>query len=98
MRDAVLRQLPDSNSIQQVTGPIINVQVRTDYAGEVHSSHGIRYARPELLVPSPKHSSASISDYEQMVVVRTAKDDALAAALKSRLRPLAEAIAAAAAL
>ena len=35
---------------------------------------------------------ASIRDYEQMVVVRTAKDHALATALTNRLQPLAEAI------
>ena len=59
----------------------------------MRSSHGIHYARPGLSVRSPRRlRCASTRDYEQMVVVRAAKDDALAIALTSRLQPLAEAI------
>lgn len=106
MHDAVLRQLPDSKSIQQATGPTINVQVPSGYTDEVARFQGLlaEHDFDALVTPYPLRETrafgaitqalkcASTRDYEQMVVVRTAKDEALAAALKSRIRPLAEAL------
>lgn len=110
IRDAILRQLPDSKSIQQATSPIIDVQVPLGHADEVARFQCLLEERDfdALVARYPLRETralgaitkalkcASTRDYEQMVAVRTAKDEALAAALKSRVRPLAEAVNAAA--
>ena len=109
MRDAVLRQMPDAKSIQRVTGRTINVQVPSGYTDEVarFQCHLAEHDFDALVARYPLRETrafdvitkalkcASTRDYEQMVVVRSAKDEVLAAALKSRIRPLAEALAAA---
>ena len=109
VHDAILGQLPDSKSIQQATDPTINVQVPSGYTDEVvrfrcllaeHDFDALvaRYPLRETRAfgaIAKALKCASIGNYEQMVVVRTAKDDALATALKDRLRPLTEAVLAA---
>ena len=106
MRDIALSQLPDWNTIRSATGPTINLHVPSAYADEIaqfrHLMAGddfdalvARYPLRETGAFSAITKAlkcASMRDYEQMVVVRTAKDNALATALTSRLQPLAEAI------
>ena len=106
MRDTALSQLPDWKSIRSATGPTIDLRVPSAFADEVAQFR--RFLAGEdfdaLVARYPLRETrafgaittalkcASIRDYEQMVVVRTAKDDALATALKKRLHPLTEAI------
>ena len=106
MRDAVFGQLPKWKTIQSATGQTINLHLPSDFANEVAQFRRFlagddfdalvaRYPLREtkaLAAIANALKCASIRDYEQMVVVRTAKDNRLATALKSRLRPLAEAI------
>ena len=106
MRDIALSQLPDWKTIQSATGPTIDLHVPSTYADEVARFRQLladdnfdalvaRYPLREtraLGAITKALKCASMRDYEQMVVVRTAKDDALATALTSRLQPLADAI------
>ena len=106
MRDTVLSQLPDWKTIRSATGPTIDLHVPSAFADEVAQFRRLlagedfdalvaRYPLRETRAFGAITTAlkcASIRDYEQMVVVRTAKDDALATALTSRLQPLAEAI------
>ena len=106
MRDTVLSQLPDWKTIRTATGPTIDLHVPSAFADEVAQFRRLlagedfdalvaRYPLRETRAfgaITTALNCASIRDYEQMVVVRTAKDDALATALTSRLQPLAEAI------
>ena len=106
MRDIALSQLPGWKTIRSATGPTIDLRVPSGYADEVAQFRHLlacddfdalvaRYPLREtgaFGAITKALKCASIRDYEQMVVVRTAKDDALATALTSRLHPLAEAI------
>lgn len=106
MRDTVLGQLPDWKTIRSAIGPTIDLHVPSAYADEVAQFRRLlagddfdalvaRYPLREtgaFGAITKALKCASLRDYEQMVVVRTAKDDALATALTNRLRPLAEAI------
>ena len=106
MRDTVLSQLPDWKTIRSATGSTIDLHVPSDFADEVAQFRRLlagedfdalvaRYPLRETRAFSAITTAlkcASTRDYEQMVVVRAAKDDALATALTSRLQPLAEAI------
>ena len=106
MRDTVLGQLPDWRTIRSTIGPTIDLHVPSAYADEVAQFRRLlagddfdalvaRYPLREtgaFGAITKALKCASLRDYEQMVVVRTAKDDALATALTNRLRPLAEAI------
>ena len=106
MRDTVLGQLPDWKTIRSATGSTIDLHVpsaltdevtqfRRLLAGEDFDALVARYPLRETRAFGAITTAlkcASTRDYEQMVVVRTTKDDALAAALTSRLQPLAEAI------
>ena len=106
MRDTALSHLPDWKTIRSATGPTIDLHVPSVFAAEVTEFRRLLAGEDfdALVARYPLRETeafgaitkalkcASIRDYEQMVVVRTAKDDALATALKSRLQPLAEAI------
>ena len=106
MRDNVLSQLPDWKTIRSATGPTIDLHVPSAFADEIAQFRRLlagedfdalvaRYPLREtgaFRAVTTALKCVSTRDYEQMVVVRTAKDDALATALKNRLRPLAEAI------
>ena len=106
MRDMALGRLPDWKTILSATGPTIDLQIPTAYADEVAQvRHLLAGTDLDALVAQyPLRETqalgaitkalkcASIRDYEQMVVVRTAKDNDLATALRSRLGPLADAI------
>ena len=106
MRDRVLSQLPDSNAIRTANGPTLDLHVPSAFPDELAEFRRLladddfdalvaRYPLREtraLGMITQTLKCASMRDYEQMVVVRAAKDDALATALKSRLRPLVEAI------
>ena len=106
MRHVALGQLPDWKTIRSATSPTIDLHVPSTYADEVTQfrDHLSGDDFDALVARYPLRETgafdaitkalkcASICDYEQMVVVRTAKDDALATALTSRLQPLAEAI------
>ena len=110
IRDRVLCELPDWNAIRTATGSTIDLHVPSTFADEVAEFQRLlaaddfdalvaRYPLREtraLGAISKTLKCASMRDYEQMVVVRTANEDALATALRNRLRPLAEAITAAA--
>ena len=105
MRDTVLSQLPDWKTIRSVTGTTIDLHVPSAFADEVAQFRHLlasddfdalvaRYPLRETrafgaITAALKCAS---NDYEQMVVVRTARDEALATALTNRLRPLAEAL------
>ena len=106
MRDTILSQLPDWKTIQSAASPTINLHVPSAYPDEVAQFRRL-LARDDLDALVSRYplretralgaitnalKCASTRDYEQMVVVRTAKDYVLAAALRNRLRPLAEAI------
>ncbi len=107
MRQRVLSQLPGWEAFGTETGPTIELRVESDYADELAkfrhlladadfdalvARYPLRESRTfDLLAKALK--CASSRDYEQMVVVQTAKDDALADALRKRVHPLAEAIA-----
>ncbi len=107
MRDTALSQLPDWKTIRSATGPTINLHVPSAYADEVAQFRQLladkdfdalvaRYPLRETKafdVIAKALKCASTRDYQQMVAVRTAKDDTLATALTSRLQPLADAIA-----
>ena len=106
MRDIALRRLPDWKTIRSATGPTIDLNIPSAYADEVAQFRRLlsdddfdalvaRYPLREtkaLGAITKALKCASIRDYEQMVVVRTAKDNELATALRSRVRPLADAI------
>lgn len=106
MRDTLLSQLPDWKTIRSAAGPTIDLRVPSAFADEVAQFRRLlagedfdalvaRYPLRETRAFGAITTAlkcASIRDYEQMVVVRTAKDDALATALKKRLHPLEEAI------
>ena len=106
MRDIVLNQLPDWKTIRSVTDPTIDLRVPSAFADEVAQFRHLlasddfdalvaRYPLRETRAFGAITAAlkcASSRDYEQMVVVRTARDEALATALTNRLRPLAEAI------
>lgn len=106
MRDAVLSELPDWKTIRSTTGPTIDLHVPSVFADEVAQFRRLLkdqdfdalVARYPLRETAAFHAiskalkCASTRVYEQMVVVRTAKDNALASALKDRLKPLAKAI------
>ena len=110
IRDRVLSELPDSNAILTATSPTIDLHVPSPFADEVAKFRRLlagddfdalvaRYPLRETTALGEITKTLkcpSMRDYEQMVVVRTAKDDTLATALRDRLRPLAEAITAAA--
>ena len=106
MRDTVLSQLPDWKTIRSATGPTIDMHVPSAFADEVAQFRHLlagddfdalvaRYPLRETRAfgaITKALKCASLRDYEQMVVVRTAKDDALATALTNRLRPLSAAM------
>ena len=106
MRDIALSQLPDWKTIRSATAPTIELHVPSTFTDEVTQFRRLlagddfdalvaRYPLREtgaLGEITKTLKCASSRDYEQMVVVRTAKDDKLVTALRSRLRPLAEAI------
>lgn len=106
MRDIALTQLPDWKTIQSATGPTIDLSVPSTYADEITQFRDFladddfdalvaRYPLREtgaFGATTKALKCASTRDYEQMVVMRTAKDGALSSALKSRLQPLAESI------
>ncbi len=106
VRDRVLGQLPDWSAILTGTGPTIDLHVPSTLPDELAEFRRLladgdfdallaRYPLREtrdLGTISKMLRCASTRDYEQMVVVRAAKDDVLATALRSRLHPLAEAI------
>ncbi|MDE0293336.1 MAG: AAA family ATPase [Bryobacterales bacterium] len=106
MRDNVLSQLPDWKTIRSAMSPTIDLHVPSGFADEVAQFRRLltgedfdalvaRYPLRETRAFGAITTAlkcASIRDYEQMVVVRAAKDEALATALKNRLHPLAEAI------
>ena len=107
MRDTALSQLPDWKAIRSAPGPTtIDLHVPSAFANEVAWFRRLlesedfdalvaRYPLREtgaLSAIAKALKCASMRDYEHMVVVRTAKDDALATALTSRLQRLAEAI------
>ena len=106
MRDTVLSQLPDWKTIRSVTGTTIDLHVPCAFADEVAQFRHLlasddfdalvaRYPLRETRAFGAITAAlkcASIRDYEQMVVVRTVRDEALATALTNRLRPLAEAM------
>ena len=106
MRDIALGQLPDWKAIQSATDPTIDLHLPSAYPDEVAQFRQLLADKDfdALVARYPLRETgafgavakalkcASTRDYEQMVVVRTAKDEALATALTSRLQPLAEAI------
>ena len=106
MRDTILSQLPDWKTIRSATGPTIDLHVPSAFADEVTQFRRLLAGEDfdALVARYPLRETgafgaitkalkcASIRDYEQMVVVRAAKDDALATALTSRLQPFAKAI------
>ena len=106
IRDRVLGQLPDWSAIQTATGPMIDLHVPSTFPDELAEFRRLladddfdalvaRYPLREtraLGTITKTLKCASMRDYEQMVVVRAAKDGALAISLRNRLRPLAEAI------
>ena len=106
MHDTLLSQLPDWKAIQSATGPTIDLHVQSAYDDEVAQFRHLLESKDldTLVARYPLRETrafgaitkalkcASIRDYEQMVVVRTAKDTGLATALTNRLRPLANAI------
>ena len=106
VRDRVFSQLPGWRAIRTATDSTIELKVQSAYTHEVAEFRRL-LAKEDfdaLVARYPLRESgafgnvakplkcASTRDYEQMVVVRTGKDAALAAALTNRLRPLAEAI------
>ena len=107
MRDGVLSKLPDWKTIRLTPGPAIDLQVASSFSDEVARFRRLlegadfdalvaRYPLREtgaFGVIANALKCASFRYYEQMVVVRAAKDVALATALRSRLHPLAEAVA-----
>ena len=106
IRDVVLSKLPDWKSIRSATDRTIDLHIASTFVDEVAQFRRLLDNEnfDELVARYPLRETrafgavtkalkcASTRDYEQMVVVRTAKDTALAIALKNRLRPLAEAI------
>ena len=106
MRDIALGQLPDWETIRSATSPTIDLHIPSAYADEVAKFRQLLSDKDfdTLVARYPLRETrafgaitkalkcASTRDYEQMVVVRTAKDHTLATALSSRLQPLAEAI------
>ena len=106
VRDNVLSQLPDWKIIRSATGPTIDLQAASSFADEVAQFRRLldgedfdalvaRYPLRETSAfgaIAKALKCASFRDYEQMVVVRATKDDALATALRSRLHPLTDAV------
>ena len=109
MRDGVLSKLPDWKTILSTPGPAIDLKVASAFSDEVARFRRLlegadfdalvaRYPLREtgaFGVIANALKCASFRYYEQMVVVRAAKDVTLATALRSRLHPLAEAVASA---
>ena len=106
MRDTALSQLPDWKTIQSATGPTIDLHAPSAYDDEIARFRLLLEGDDfdALVARYPLRETGAFDaitkalkctsnrDYERMVVVRTARDDALATALRTRLQPLAEAI------